>query len=255
MTTPKPTYVCAVWNPWSDKSENISFRAKPGGPGELKVGGELETQIGGQNKRKDLYKLGIDVKSLDRDNSFNTGADGRDASRQVRSTINALLLMLPVLSKSSIFTEPEQKLMKKMSKYTPDEFAAGTITLFEKVCNMLSAKRNDLDVLPMITVSYMGVETKVRLDEHYQMCKLMKRPLNEEYSKYEETIQTLFDMDHEYVRDPSKLRSDLDSLTDMFRDGSIVVANEKKGYMHIAKSQINFNRITRGGNPRFRVKF
>lgn len=251
-----------IWIPWTDKSKNILFKEKiiGVGDGEKKVSCKLETNVLGQNSPYDMKPIidGIptccDVKKLDKQNDFNTGVKGRDALRHIKKKLTNLIESIDFLSKSERFTPEETKLLEFFVGVSPDELAVGTICKLKAVCQMLNAKyKNILESIPHIQP--IKDYPVMSLHQYYKICKITEQPFPSEYSSHEPTLKILKYMKNVYIQEPSLITEDLDNLVNCLKDITLIVVNEKKGYMFIHDiSKVKFMRITRG-HPRFQIKF
>jgi hypothetical protein len=255
------------WNPWTTKSENISFSAhRPGiGDGEDKVAAELDTVPLGQNSPYDLVVTihGVvrkcDVKKLDK-NTFNTGVAGRNALRPIKNKLESLLLCLAPIMKNNIFTEEEQKKLGELEKMSPDELSVGTLRKLTSICKLLHEKlenlRQTLPSVKSIANPYNNTMFEMTAEKYYQLHKIFGIPLPEELQPLEETLQMMYTLEHDYITNPENLTQDLHQLTTLFQDISLIFVDEKKGYYILENpmTKIKFERITRG-HPRFRVVF
>jgi hypothetical protein len=254
------------WNPWTEKSKDISFESstKGVGDGEEKVARELETIVLGQNSPYDMKPTinGIptecDVKKLDTQNDFNTGVNGRNAFRPIMITIIFLLESICLLSESTIFTSEEKEILKSFMKVSPDELAVGTIKELKSVCEMLNKKRKNIleESIPIVQpFTDTSGPVSMTLDIYYRLCEIMGRPFPEEYSSYKPTLEIRNHLKNIYIQDPNRLTEDLNNLVNCLKETTHIIADKKKGYMIISDvSKIKFLRITRG-RPRFRIEF
>jgi hypothetical protein len=253
------------WKSWSDKSKDISFESTTTGvgDGEEKVARELDTNIFGQNSHYDMKPIinGIptkcDVKKLDKQDDFNTGKEGRDALRPSKTLITNLLDNLNYFAISDVFTLDEKKELSLFHDVSPDELSKGTLKKLNKICAMLSLKKNGLrSTIPSVPFTVNSQTNHMPIDLYYTICQKLELVFPSEYEPFIETIQILQRMDHVYINEPEKLVSDLDSLVGkIFTDIKIIIADKEKGYMIIEDtSKIHFYRITRG-TPRFQIIF
>lgn len=248
--------------PWSEKSKDVIFESseKGVGDGEQKVASELDTHILGQNSPYDLMitlhgkKIKCDVKKLDKQNDFNTGKEGRDALRPIKTLITTLLDSMNVFTYSDVFTSDEKKEMTLFNAVSPDELAVGTLKKLKKVITMLSIKKKNIrSILPSVPFMINSQISSIPIDLYYIICQNTGLPFPLEYYPFIETIQILQRMDHVYINEPEKLTNDLTSLIEIFKDITVIIADKDKGYMILDTIHIHFYRITRG-NPRFQIK-
>lgn len=254
-----------IWIPWSEKSNDVSFKSTVTGvgDGEQKMSRELDTPIFGQNSPYDMMpilngiKTKCDIKKLDAQDDFNTGKEGRDALRHLK-TLHAILLdSIGVFAKSDIFTSDEKEQLTWFNDVSPDELAVGTLKKLNQLCSMLSLKKKCLrSSLPIIPFTAHFESKEMPLDLFYNVCQKLNITFSSEFSPYMETIRVLEKMDHIYIDHPDKLMEDLQALVDkIFRDMKIILVHQEKGYMILPDtSMIHFYRITRG-HPRFKVIF
>ena len=253
------------WNPWTDKSKNISFKSTVSGigDGEEMVAAELDTIALGQNSPYDMKPIinGIprecDVKKLDTQNDFNTGVKGRDALRPIKAYIANLLDSMNTFAKSNIFTPYEKESLVSFYNVSPDELSTTTLKKLKNACRMLCLKKQDLrSTLPLIPFTVCSQTSDMPLDLLYTNCKKLDLAFPLEFYSFIETLQVLGLMDHVYIDEPEKLVNDLDSLVGtIFADINIIIANKDKGYIILEDtSKIRFYRITRG-HPRFQILF
>ena len=253
------------WNPWTDKSKNIAFKStKTGvGDGEEKVACELGTNVLGQNCSYDMKPMingtlkECDVKKLDVQNDFNTGVKGRNALRIIKMKYVLLFESLRVLSESTIFTSEEKQLLQFFIDVSPDELAVGTLKKLKDICEKLNIKwKNIMEAIPTIQpFSDQFGPVSMTLDVYYMLCEKMKRPFPVEYSSYEPTLKILKQLDHIYIEKPNLFTEDLNNLVNCLKDITLIIVDEKKGYMFISDiSRVRFLRITRG-HPRFQIVF
>lgn len=250
------------WIPWTDKSKNVLFKSNINGigDGEKKVSCELETNVLGQNSPFDMKPIinGVptccDVKKLDTQNDFNTGVKGRDALRDIKMKLINLFQSICFLSKSKVFTTEETKLLEFFVGVSPDELAVGTICKLKAVCQMLNTRYTNIlesihHIQPIKDLPVMS------LYQYYNICEILQLPFPSEYSSHEPTLKFLKYMDNVYIQEPSLIGEDLDNLVNCLKDITLIVVNEKKGYMFIHDiRRVKFMRITRG-HPRFQIKF
>lgn len=260
-----PEEVEMNWRPWTEKSKDIPFKSHVigVGDGEEKVSGELDTPILGQNSYYDMMpslngvKTKCDVKKLDKQDDFNTGKEGRDVLRPLKTLHTNLLDSLNVFAKSDIFTSDEKALLAWFHDVSPDELAVGTLKKLKDVCVMLSLKKKHLrSTLPLVPFTAHSQTTNMPLDLYYTICQSLGLVFPSEFSSFVETIQILQQMNHVYMDEPEKFVNDLNSLVGKIFTGiKLIIADQDKGYMIIEEtSRIQFYRITRG-NPRFKVLF
>lgn len=253
-----------VWIPWSEKSADIPFKTTNVGvgDGEVKVSVELDTSVLGQNSDYDMgpvcdgIKVKCDVKKLDTQNDFNTGVKGRNALRPIKQKYSTLLEAISTIRNSPELSSTEQEKLTELSDVTPDELALGNLQKISVVCVLLHEIQTKLrSKLPFIQpFTDVSGPVPMPLDIYHMFCEKMGRPFPDEYSEYIECIRVLQHLDHCYVREPSRFMDDLNGLADVFKDVTIIIVHEKKGYMFIDNKFIRFLRITRG-HPRFQVLF
>ena len=253
------------WNPWTEKSRDTPFGSTTTGvgDGEEKVARELGTNVLGQNSPFDMKPIinGIptecDVKKLDTQNDFNTGVKGRNALRPIKTKHVLLLESLRALSESTMLTPEEKTLLQFFKDVSPDELAVGTLKKLKYICEMLNMKRKT--ILESIPVVQPFTDTtgpvSMTLDVYYMICEKMGRPFPEEYSSYNPTLEILTHLENVYIQRPTLLTEDLDTLVNFLKGITLIIVDEKKGYMIIPDvSRIQFLRITRG-HPRFQILF
>ena len=253
------------WNPWTEKSQNISFNSntKGIGDGEEKVARELETNVLGQNSPYDMNAIinGIstecDVKKLDAYNDFNTGVKGRNVLRPIKIKVVLLLESISLLSDSTVFTSEEKEKLKFFIDVSPDELSVGTLKRLKSLCEMLKIKRKSImESIPVIQPfrdTYGDVN--MSLDIYYMICEKMSKSFPAEYSSYISTLQDIKHFDNDYIQNPDNINKDLDNLTNFLKNTTLIIVDEKKGYAVISDiSRVRFLRITRG-HPRFQIIF
>jgi len=256
---------CNIWYKWSEKSKDIPFESSITGVGhgEQKVACELDTHSLGQNSSYDMIPMlnGVmskcDVKKLDAQNDFNTGKDGRDALRPIKTSISNLLASLNTFAKSDVFTPDEKGMLLLFYDVSPDELAVGTLKKLEEMCSMLYLKKKTLrSTLPLVPFTVYSQTSDMPLDLFYTNCQKLGLVFPSEFSSRIETLEILHLMDHVYINEPKKLVNDLHSLiSKIFTDMKIIIADKDKGYMILEDiSKIQFYRITRG-HPRFKIVF
>jgi hypothetical protein len=264
MSTPiQSIEVELKWNPWSEKSKDISFNSYTTGvgDGEDKVACELETPTLGQNSPYDMepiingVKTKCDVKKLDTQNDFNTGKKGRDIIRPIKYLHINLLNSMIVLSESTLFTPDERSMLNLLQDVSPDELSVGKLHTIDDTCKMLYNKKQYLrSKLPSIPVTILGQTKEVTLDIYYDICNKIGLSLPDELSSYKDELEVLKYMDNPYIDRPTQFMEDLNSLiSKIFNDIKIIIVDKQKGYMILENiHNIQFYRITRG-NPRFKV--
>ena len=255
-----------IWQPWTDKSNAISFKSSTTGvgDGEEKVARELGATVLGQNSAFDMepvlngVKTPCDVKKLDTQNDFNTGVKGRNALRSIKQKHSHLLESLYTLSQSSFFTQEETAAMTWFSDVSPDEIAAeSTLPKLNNVCFMLNAtKKKILASLPTVQpFTNPSGPVSMPLDLYYTICERTGQTFPSEYAKFEEAIKIFRILEHVYINEPQRFMEDLNSLTRIFSEITLIIVDEQKGYMFINDiTKIKFYRITRG-HPRFKILF
>jgi len=262
ITTKKVETVDDIsWVKWTDKSKKIFFKSDKNGigDGEEKVACELGVKIQGQNSHYDLmvnfngiYKE-CDVKKLDVQNDFNTGKKGRDFIRNIKTKHILLLEAFILFSKSNLFTEDERNILNVTEDISPDELSVGTILKLHNMCIMVNSKMNNMSSsIPKIK-PFENCKS-MPLNIYYLICKKINIDFPKEYEAYIDVIHILNHMEHEYIFEPDKFMDDLNNLTEMFNDTTLIIVDDKKGYAFINKNKIKFLRVTRG-NPRFKVIF
>lgn len=257
-----PACIEMSWIPWTDKSSDIPFKSSKNGvgDGEEKVARELDTTTLGQNSSYDMKPVlnGVetkcDVKKLDTQNDFNTGKEGRDALRPIKSLHTTLLNSLNEFANSSLFTPTEQAELAWFHDVSPDELAVGTLDKLRKICMMLFTKKQRIrSALPTISFTFNSQTHTTPLDIYYSICQKLGMELPEEMT---ETLTLLRKMDHPYIDEPDRLMADLNSLVGhLFADITIIIVDSVNGYRILNDiSKVQFYRITRG-NPRFKIVF
>ena len=260
-----PVKVEMNWNQWTDKSKNIPFKSTTAGIGcgEEKVARELETNVLGQNSPYDMkptingIPIECDVKKLDTQNDFNTGVKGRDALRPIKTKILLLLESICLLSESTICISKEKETLKSFTTVSPDELAVGTIKKLKSVCEMLNMKRkNILESIPIVQpFTDTTGPVSMTLYSYYTVCEKMGRSFPEKYSLYKPTLEILNHLENIYIQRPNLLTDDLNNLVNFLKETTLIVVDEKKGYIVMSDvSRIKFLRITRG-HPRFQILF
>ena len=253
------------WISWSEKSKDISFESsiKGVGDGEQKVAFELDTPFFGQNSTYDMMptlngvKIKCDVKKLDKQNDFNTGKEGRDVLRPIKTFLTVLLDCLSIFTKSDVFTSDEKLALLQFHDVSPDELAVGTLKKLKEACMMLFLKKQMLrSTLPIVQFTVFSQITEIPVDQVYHICQKSGIVFPAEVYSFMETILILQKMDHIYIDEPERLMEDLNSLVGkIFTDIKVIIVDQKKGYMMLDDiNMIQFYRITRG-HPRFKVIF
>ena len=250
--------------PWTDKSKDTPYiETRTGrGNGEEKAAVELSVATNGQNCRNDMGRVEggkevCEVKELDRDKSFKTGANGRDAHRPLKVQHCTLINICHSLSDNPHFTKNQQEELGHIGGLSADEMGQDNLARTNNVCTMLNKKRNEL--LPTIPSTVQpftdssGKPLRMSLPSLYTVCKENGIPFPPEYIQYESTIQTLLNLNHPYIEDPSRLMGDLKALNKIFTNVTLIIVHEQKGYMFVNDiDRIQFLRVTLGV-PRFRV--
>lgn len=260
-----PVKVEMNWIAWSEKSNDVSFKSTivGVGDGEQKVSKELDTPILGQNNPYDMLLMleGVltkcDVKKLDTQNDFNTGKEGRDMLRPMKSHHIDLLDSISTFVKSDIFTSTDKDDLLCFHDVSPDELSVGTLKKLKNICEMLSLKKQKLrSTLPTVPFTIHGQTKEMPLDLFFNISKKLELDFPPEFSSYMEVIFILQKMENVYIDEPQKLMEDLNSLVGkLFTDLKLIIVHEQKGYLILTDiSKIQFYRITRG-NPRFKVIF
>lgn len=253
------------WIAWTEKSKDISFESstKGEGDGEQKVARELGAKTLGQNSTYDMIptlngvKIKCDVKKLDAQNDFNTGKEGRDVLRPIKTYLTILLDYMSVFAKSEVFTADERTELSRFHDVSPDELAVGTLKRLKEVCAMLSLKKKTLrSTLPIVQFEVFSQKKEMSVDLVYSICQKSDVIFPAEVHSFMETILILQKMDHIYIDNPDRLVEDLDSLVEkIFTDTKVIIVDKNKGYMILENtSMIQFYRITRG-HPRFKIIF
>lgn len=255
------------WINWTYKSNNISFKTiiKGIGDGEEKVAKELDTNILGQNSDFDMKIIieGIeyecDVKKLD-NNTFNTGVNGRNALRPIKTKITELLNSFRKISNSNILLHellPEEiLLLQSFEEVSPDELCVSNIKKINNLLHILHEKRKQMILtLPNIQpfIKKDGCIIEMNLLDYYNICLILKQDIPEEYTKFNNILILLNDISHEYIINPDELHNSLNSLVSIFLKLKLIFVDETNGYCILHNTtNIKFERITRG-NPRFRL--
>jgi len=265
VNVPPPERIEMKWNHWTEKSQNIHFKSNTNGvgDGEEKVAHEVGCNILGQNSSHDMKLMinGIptecDVKKLDRQNDFNTGVKGRNALRPIKIQLSLLFESLCLLSESKIFTSEENEMLKFFIDVSPDELATGTLKKLNAVCQMLKIKRKSIiESLPVVQpFTDSSGPVSMTLDVYYMLSEKMGKVFPVEYSSYLSTLQILKHLDNVYIKGLNNITEDLDNLINFLKDITLIIVDEKKGYMFISDtSRVRFLRVTRG-HPRFQIIF
>lgn len=254
---------------WTEKSREVPFKSsKCGsgiGDGEEKLSHELGIPINGQNSPFDIsielngVETKCDIKKLDAQDDFNTGKDGRDALRPIKTKIAAIIQLSEDFAKNVIFTPDEQATLTYIQNTSPDEFAVGTLNKFAECLKILSSKRNAMvSSLPNIMIPFTidNEPIEVSIPDYYNLCKKIGLKPRPDLHPYIETLETLEKMGHPYIDNPDNFKEDINSLVSkLFTNTKIIIVHEQKGYIILEDiSRIKFLRITRG-NPRFKVIF
>lgn len=245
--------------PWTSLSGLIPFKATRSGigAGEDKVAAEFGTTAQGQNSPWDLvnfmfngtlYPRG-DVKKLDTDGSFNTGKNGRRAYRDFETKLSDLF---------SRFRRSELPPLQELGNRDTGELCESTLKSIVDNCTQLLTLRRELEsalpaVKPMID-PYSGREVPMTAQSLYAFYMQNKIDLPDILSPHREFLRMLEVLDHEYIRDPTAMMQELNSLKTIFEGVVLVFVNEEHGY-HVATDPVKtvrFLRVTKGC-PRFRV--
>lgn len=113
-------------------------------------------------------ELKCDVKKLDTQNDFNTGKEGRDALRPIKTSITNLLDSLNVFAKSDVFTPHEKDTLLWFDDVSPDELAVGTLKRLKDICILLLYKKNNLrSTLPVVVFTAHDQTYNMPLDLFY----------------------------------------------------------------------------------------
>ena len=199
-----------------------------------------------------------EVKKLD-NNTFNTGAEGKEYLRPVRAKLESVLAIIKRLDKEeTIKLSVEQKnLIKSFQAIKPDELSVGTLRRLNDVCKVLNSLYEALKIaIPTVSPFVEeGTHTPITMssDIYISICELLDRPYPASLETYKDQITQLRYIQHPYVINPISLREDLHSLLKLFEGLTLIIVDERKGYMVLdSVNRISFERITRG-NPRFRV--
>lgn len=250
---------------WTDKSKDIQFKSsKTGiGDGEEKVAAELDTTVLGQNSSYDMMIIvdsierKADVKKLDK-KTFNTGVEGRNLLRPIKNNITSLLELLSKLVGKINLTDKENKEIESLKDVSPDEICVGTLKLLKSVCTNLHNKQKEIrasfpEVKGLIN-PYTGLLVEMTAEKYYKLAIEFNFPYPDELLSYRSNLELINLLNHVYVLDPSRIDTDLNSLTIIFDDIILIFVDNEKGYYILKdhKDIIKFERITRG-NPRFRV--
>jgi hypothetical protein len=254
---------------WTEKSRDVPFvssKSKSGiGPGEEKLSSELGIPINGQNSPFDMsivlngVETKVDIKKLDTQDDFNTGKDGRDALRPIKTKITGIIHLSEHFADSNVFTQEEQETLIDIQNRSPDEFSVGTTHKFTECLNILSSKKKALESsLPdiMIPITVDDEPKDVSIPCYYDILKKLGKKIRPDLHPYIDTLETLQKMDHPYIDNPDNFKEDIDSLVGkLFTKTKIIIVHEQNGYIILEDiSRIKFLRITRG-NPRFKVIF
>ena len=254
------------WIPWTDKSNGIPFKhTMPGiGDGEEKVAAELGTVVLGQNSPYDMMPVlnGVatkcDVKKLDKQNDFNTGVEGSNALRLLKMKHVTLLESIQALRESPLLTSQEKMTLNFFADTSPDELAVGTLRNLVETCKMLHGKWKEITGSLPTVAPFQDAQGPVSmpLDLYWIVCQRIGRPFPVEFASFESTLQILQLLDHIYIRNPLTLMEDLQGLVQrIFQGLTLILVDEKKGYMFLSNlNRVKFMRITRG-HPRFQIVF
>jgi hypothetical protein len=251
-----------IWIPWTDKSKDILFE-HPKTPGEDKVAAELNTRAKGQNSTYDMNatinnnQVKCEIKKLD-NNTFNTGATGRKLLRPILYLIMHILDICNKINNSSILTPKEKEKISYVKDLDPGELTNRKIQEIKEVCEIFSKKQELRKSLPKVTpFEKKGEPLEMSLDEYYDICLRLKQPISPEYESYTDKLIFLHEISHvynKYISNPSLIMDDLNSLVSLFNELQLIFVDKKKGYYIWDKIDcIKFQRITRGGYPRFKV--
>jgi len=255
------------YQPWTEKSRDIPFQShnkgKGIGDGEDKVAAELNTTPLGQNSDYDM-KINIegvifdcDVKKLDI-NTFNTGVNGRNALRPIKTKITSLLDLFRIIMNSPLITQEVKILLQNFENVSPDELCVSNRDKLYEICTILNKTRENIiktlpEISPFIKNDGSNFIVEMNLFKYYKICLESEMDFPVEYEDFRHSLILLNDISHEYIINPDKLKESLNNLVKIFSDVKLIFVDEKKGYCIFDNiSKIKFERITRG-HPRFRV--
>jgi hypothetical protein len=199
-----------------------------------------------------------DVKKLDKQNDFNTGVEGSNALRLIKMKHVTLLESIQALRESPLLTSQEKMTLNFFADTSPDELAVGTLRNLIEACKILHGKWKELVAsLPTVT-PFQDAQGPVSmpLDLYWIVCQRIGRPFPVQFASFESTLQILQLLDHIYIRNPLALMEDLQGLVQkIFQGLTLILVDEKKGYMFLSDlNRVKFMRITRG-HPRFQIVF
>ena len=260
------------WIEWSDKNK-ISFLSsdrKNYGNGEEKFGNEFRIKPKGQNSSYDFdyceYKL--EVKQLD-NKSFNSGKEGRIKIRKIskiKDTIDTILLFIDMFAEKN---DIDYNILINIKKLCEKIIDIGELS--ESKCK----HNGDLDyILNNINNIYVkllkdtnnvieaynldGKKNKYTYYEYFLLAKMQKYEKNEIISKICNNkyinCEKINLLQNDYIKEPNKLRNEMEESCQIYKNFFLVFVDEKKGYyiMNEPEKKIKFQRITKG-HPRFYV--
>jgi len=254
-----------VWIPFTEKSAGIDYKhSRRGiGNGEEKVAAELNTTILGQNSPYDMdafingTKERCEVKELD-SGTFNSGANGRDAIRDIQNKIFHFLTICRHISASPLLTPEQQEQMKGLVHISPDEVSEGSLLKISMISKILcDLRKNIISTVPSTPIvspfEMQGKPLEMDLPTYFTLCKTLHLDLLPEYQAYAERLQFLEDTVHPYIQDPQLFSDSLNGLPSIFTGMKLIFVDKVNGYCICDTIEsIKFCRITQG-RPRFRL--
>lgn len=231
-----------TWIGWTKKSEKTTFKSRKAyiGDGEEKVANELNATVLGQNSTYDMNVLinGVmrkcEIKKLD-NKTFNTGAEGKEYLRPVRSKLESLLTVLKSLETDDTIglTDDIKKRVRYFHKIKPDELSVGTFRRLKELCKVLNTLYNDLKrIIPTVTPfidKNTLLDVSMSANIYVSICELLERHYPANLERYKKEISQIRYIQHPYVIHPESLEDDLKSLLKMFEGLTLIIVDEKKG--------------------------
>lgn len=274
------TYNNNVWNPWTEKSENIPFESteQAVGDGEQKLGAEYDVSPMGQNVSYDLDVLGEkwEVKKLDSANSFRLGVEVSSSYRQIIDSVTRILEQIINLEKLLVDSDTADLIKNCINKIKTTSGQTTTLLIEGLSKNEVSTANLDKadEIIELIKTLTIKVDKKVSLFSSFDGSVIEYDLLTAYHKLSFESISIedkllILDCDLDFYNKlllTAHIGSDISMFNDkslkeilnqlvrnIFTDIKLVLVQKNKGYKPITNlNKIYCNRIT-SGNPRCKV--
>jgi hypothetical protein len=274
-------YKLDKWNPWTDKSQDISFKSNKSGvgDGEAKLGAEYDTAPNGQNSSHDLniFDEKWECKKLDSDNSFRLGVEvSAEYTQTLMNVLRILEIIKSIIHKLINETKIKKDLQNIVSKINETSKKCKTSLMNGLLKNEVSSsnleKANDI-IEYIREIVHKDLPSEIELFSPYSGQKKKYTSVNAlnmliiENIQKKEIIKKLGGNDvynksllcaklEEYLEQFKKqsLKDKLNAIVrEVFKEKRLVLVDEKKGYYPVSNyDKILCNRITSGA-PRCKI--